>query len=207
MGVDHRSRRALGNALTLACAAIAASACAVRNPAFRPRDGSAVEDRRDGAADAERGPADAAKLSADAAAAASIKGDDCQSPIRVGTMIANQSVTVDGTTAGAHDDVQAQPCNGEAHPDVVYEIVCSAGGRLYVTLVPDGWAAAFVVHNAATCGTAPTADLCNQGLASAAISSDVAVQAGVPIWVWIDGSNANSGPQRGPFSLTLRCSP
>lgn len=164
-----------------------------------------VDAGRDGAADAPVIAASDARP-ADALAAPS-GGDTCATPIVLGTIGANESLVLEGTTAGAKNDILPGPCNGEAHPDIVYQVACAATGRLYVALVPVGWAAAFVVHEADACGSNPNTDLCNQGLKDATIKSDVSVEAGRSAWVWIDGGNAESGTQRGPFQLTLRCAP
>lgn len=141
-------------------------------------------------------PVDGAVI-ADAAELPLVPGEGCgqttATPISIG-----QELMIASTTAGATDDGSVT-CNGESHPDHIYELAVDADMLLTVTLTVSGWNPALQIRrNNCVSGTTMG---CSQN--SDTLIRSLAVFAGDAVFIRIDGGNAGAGSQDGDYTLVV----
>jgi cysteine-rich repeat protein len=130
-------------------------------------------------------------------------GVDCNDPVPI-PLEPGAPMRMLGTTVGA-GSTAAGSCSGSSgnNPDVVYRVTRSSNGTLGVTAPGNLSNYNVVLYSRSTCGSGNSQIACanNGGNSATETLAPTNVSAGVPIFIWVDGSSNGTGS--GTYGLTM----
>jgi cysteine-rich repeat protein len=129
-------------------------------------------------------------------------GTDCNDPVPI-PLEPGTAMTVLGNNNNTLPTAQGS-CGGGPGGQIVYRIVRPDNGPITVDTDPSYTTFNSVLYARSGCGDANSQLACSNQQGTAMESIDLAnVQAGVPVFVYVDGSTSGGGNAFGPYGLTL----